>query len=144
MPHLGLTCDEVLLTHLCCVLGQGPGLMGSWPPGLLRVPESPSRLVRANPDTPQTRVPWTLLRSSRRELVLSSLLPGPSHLHSCWGPPWPRAHQRVKCFPRSPQGSLRPPPAECIKKEAFLPGSSARATRVRPWITLQHRQEASH
>lgn len=43
--------DEVLLdpSLLPHVLGQGPGLMGSYFLDCLRVPESPSRLVGANP-----------------------------------------------------------------------------------------------
>lgn len=61
------------------------------------------------------------------------------------GPPWLNAHQRVKCFPREARGSpCQTPAVECIKGEAFLPGSSARAARVRPGVTLQLGQEASH
>lgn len=63
----------------------------------------------------------------------------------CWGPPWLRARQRVKCFPRESPGKPRQPPAaEHIKEEAFLPASSARADGVRARVTLQLGQEASH
>ena len=74
--------DEVLLTPplLLHFLGQGPGLTGSWPPGLLACsPRAPAVLWGLTLMHPQTRVPWTLLRSSRRELVLA--LPAPDQLN---------------------------------------------------------------
>ena len=46
--------------------------------------------------------------------------------------------------PREAPASPALPTSECIKEAAFLPGSSARAARVRPRVTLQLRQEASH
>lgn len=58
------------------------------------------------------------------------------------GAPWLSAHQCVKCFPRESPGKPPPAPAvEYIKEEAFLPASSA---GVRPRVTLQLGQEASH
>lgn len=66
--------EEVLLTPslLPHVLGQGPGLTGSWPPGLLACSlRAPAVLWGLTLTHPQTRVPWALLRSPGRELVLA-------------------------------------------------------------------------
>lgn len=66
--------EEVLLTPslLLHVLGQGPGLTGSWPPGLLACSlRAPAVLWGLTLTHPQTRVPWALLRSPGRELVLA-------------------------------------------------------------------------
>lgn len=66
--------EEVLLTPslLLHVLGQGPGLTGSWPPGLLACSlRAPAVLWGLTLTHPQTWVPWALLRSPGRELVLA-------------------------------------------------------------------------
>lgn len=85
--------DEVLLTPslLPHVLGQGPGLTGSWPPGLLACsPRAPAVLWGLTLTHPQTRVPWTLLRNSRRELVLALAAPrGPRIFTAAGGRPGP-------------------------------------------------------
>lgn len=85
-----------------------PESWGSWPACMF--PESPSCLVGLTLVYPQTQVLRQFLRSPRSWCWPS--LPAPEALASCscWGLPWPSAHQRVKCFPRESPG--KPPPAQ--------------------------------
>ena len=119
--------DEVLLTPplLLHFLGQGPGLTGSWPPGLLACsPRAPAVLWGLTLMHPQTRVPWTLLRSSRRELVLA--LPAPEALASSQLLGAALAQRPPECEVL-PEGVLRDAPAHRLPRSASRKRPSFRA-----------------
>lgn len=114
---------------------------------LLACLQAPSELrlsVGATLACPQVQVLWGAPRGPGC-WVLALPAPAALALCSCWGRPWLSAHRPVQHFPRESRGSPRQTPAaKCIKEEAFLPGSSTRATGVRPRVTLQLGQEASY
>lgn len=124
--------------------GRGRGRRGSRPPACLQAPSELRLSVGATLACAQAQVLWGAPRGARCWVLA---LPAPAALASCScrGRPWLSAHRPVQRFPRESRGSPRQTPAaKCIKEEAFLPGSSTRATGVRPRVTLQLRQEASH
>ena len=120
--QIGQNPTPLMLPHF---LGQGPGLTGSWPPGLLACSlRAPAVLWGLTLTHPQTRVPWTLLRSSRRELVLA--LPAPEALASSQLLGAALAQHPPACEVL-PEGVLREAPARCLPRSASRKRPSFRA-----------------
>lgn len=149
MTHLTQTTQlDGFLTSFSVAPGPGAGAGAGEEAGLLAcfmLPKSSGYLGGQPWYTPRSKSCGEPLRGPKCWVPALPAQQGP-HLLQLLGAALAECPPACEVLPEGvPRGSPHQTAAvECIKEGAFLSGSSARATRVRPWVTLQLGQEASH